>query len=209
MKKELEAEVLRLFHAEGWRRSTIAKQLGLHHSAVARVLTRNGVIPSTKRLRRSKVDDYLAFMAQTLEKYPKLTATRLHEMVRRRGYEGGIDHFRDFVSTIRPAPKGEAYQRLATLPGEQAQCDWAHFGKLRVGAAERRLLAFAPRKRPSKFNVNPTAAVIDFIAVFCCQVCDSSSSYAAFTFQSAAVAIKWLRNVARRCALNTAILRAF
>ena len=32
--------------------------------------------------------------------------------------------------------------RLSTLPGEQAQCDWAHFGKLKVGNAERRLLAF-------------------------------------------------------------------
>jgi hypothetical protein len=31
---------------------------------------------------------------------------------------------------------------LKTLPGEQAQVDWAHFGKLRVGQAERPLWAF-------------------------------------------------------------------
>ena len=142
MRKETEAEVLRLFHAEGWRRNTIAKQLGLHHSAVNRVLARNGVLPETSRQRRSKADEYIPFMRQTLEKYPKLTATRLHQMVKSRGYVGGIDHFRDIVATLRPTPKGEAYLRLSTLPGEQAQCDWAHFGKLKIGHAERRLLAF-------------------------------------------------------------------
>lgn len=142
MKKETEAEILRLFHAEGWRRNTIAKQLGLHHSAVARALARNGVLPEIGRQRKSKADEYIPFMVETLEKYPKLTATRLHEMVKKRGYTGGIDHFRDIVASLRPRPKGEAYLRLATLPGEQAQCDWAHFGKLRVGNAERRLLAF-------------------------------------------------------------------
>jgi transposase len=142
MRKETEAEVLRLFHAEGWRRNTIAKQLGLHHSAVARVLARNGVLPDARRQRKSKADEYVPFMKQTLEKYPKLTATRLHQMVKSRGYEGGIDHFRDIVAALRPTPQGEAYLRLSTMPGEQAQCDWAHFGKLKVGNAERRLLAF-------------------------------------------------------------------
>ncbi len=142
MRKETEAEVLRLFRAEGWRRNTIAKQLGLHHSAVARVLARNGVLPEARRQRSSKADEYVPFMKQTLEKYPRLTATRLHEMVKSRGYEGGIDHFRDIVAALRPTPKGEAYLRLSTMPGEQAQCDWAHFGKLNIGNAERRLLAF-------------------------------------------------------------------
>ena len=36
----------------------------------------------------------------------------------------------------------EAYLRLKTLPGDQAQVDWAHFGKVRIGRAERRLMGF-------------------------------------------------------------------
>jgi transposase len=142
MNKETEAEVLRLFHAEKWRRNTIAKQLGLHHSAVGRVLARNGVLPSATRERRSKADEFIPFIVQILEKYPKLNATRLYHMVKERGYVGGVDHFRDIVAALRPTPKGEAFLRLATLPGEQGQCDWASFGKLKVGNAERRLLAF-------------------------------------------------------------------
>ena len=141
MKKETEAEILRLFHAEGWRRNTIARQLGLHHSAVERALVRNGMVEH-RRTRKSKIDEFLPFIKQTLEKYPKLNGTRLFHMVKERGYKGQVDHFRDLIKPLRPARAAEAYLKLSTLPGEQAQCDWAHFGKLKVGNAERRLLAF-------------------------------------------------------------------
>jgi hypothetical protein len=43
---------------------------------------------------------------------------------------------------VRPAAAPEAYLRLSTLPGEQAQVDWGIFGKLRIGNAERTLSCF-------------------------------------------------------------------
>ncbi len=140
--KEMEAEVLRLFHAEGWRQNTIAKQLQIHHSTIARILSRNGILTRPGRGRPSMVDKYIPFIKSTLEKYPKLNATRLHYMVKERGYPGGIDHFRDIIARYRPGSNAEAYLRLSTLPGEQAQVDWGYFGKMKVGNAERRLLAF-------------------------------------------------------------------
>ena len=36
--KETSTEILRLYHAEKWKIGTIARQLGLHHSTVRRVL---------------------------------------------------------------------------------------------------------------------------------------------------------------------------
>jgi hypothetical protein len=84
-------------------------------------------------VRASKIDVYLPFIRTVLEKYPNLTASRLHEMVNERGYEGGVDHFRDMVARHRPKPAAEAYLRLSTLPGEQAQVDWAYFGKVKIG----------------------------------------------------------------------------
>lgn len=142
MKIETEAEVLRLYNAEKWKRNTIAKQLGLHHSAVARVLIRNGILPKVSQTRPSKVDQFIPLIESTLAKYPKLNATRLFHMAKERGYSGGVDHFRDIVRAMRPVPRGETFLKLSTLPGEQAQCDWGHFGKLKIGNAERRLLAF-------------------------------------------------------------------
>jgi transposase len=140
--KELEAEILRLHHAEHWPVGTIASQLSLHHSTVSRVLDRAGLAPRAVVRRGSIVDPYIPFITETLAKYPKLRASRLHEMVRARGYSGAADHFRHLVARLRPPPPAEAYMRLRTLPGEQGQVDWGHFGKITVGAAARTLWAF-------------------------------------------------------------------
>ncbi len=139
---ETEATILRLFHAEKWRVGTIASQLGVHHSTVDRVLSDAGVPRAARHKRRSMIDEYLPYMHQVLKDYPTLPASRLYEMVQERGYPGGPDHFRHVVSLHRPSPPAEAYLRLRTLPGEQGQVDWGHFGKLSVGQAERPLMAF-------------------------------------------------------------------
>jgi transposase len=139
---EIEAQVLRYYHAEKWRVGTIAAQLHVHHSVVRRVLAQAGLPRLGPPPRPSQIDPYLPFILQTLEKFPTLTASRLHAMVRERGYRGSPDHFRHLIACHRPRRKAEAYLRLRSLPGEQAQVDWAHFGHLGIGRARRPLMAF-------------------------------------------------------------------
>jgi transposase len=125
---ELEAQILRYYHVERWRPRTIARQLHVHKGTVARVLAQAG-LPRIGRTRPSRIDPYLPFILTTLEKFPTLAASRLYGMVRERGYGGGPDHFRHVIACHRPRRKAEAYLRLRTLPGEQGQVDWAHFGQ--------------------------------------------------------------------------------
>lgn len=139
---ELAARIVRLFTVEHWRVGTIARQLHVHHDAVRRVLRQHNTASPDVPLRASLVDPYRDFIRQTLDKYPTLTASRLHEMVRERGYTGQASHFRHLVATMRPRQPAEAYLRLRTLPGEQAQVDWAHFGHLQIGRARRPLMGF-------------------------------------------------------------------
>ncbi len=139
--KETSTEILRLYHAEKWKIGTIARQLGLHHGTVRRVL-RDAGEPRRHKPRPSKLDPFIPFIRQTLEDYPKLPASRLYEMVCGRGYRGSQSHFRRMIAPMRPRPAAEAYLRLKTLPGEQAQVDWGHFGKVRIGRAERPLMGF-------------------------------------------------------------------
>jgi transposase len=139
---ELEAQILRYYHVERWRPGTIARQLHVHHGTVARVLAQAGLPRIGAPSRPSRIDPYLPFILGVLEKFPRLTASRLYAMVRERGYSGGPDHFRHVISRHRPRPKAEAYLRLATLPGEQGQVDWGHFGKYTIGRAVRPLMAF-------------------------------------------------------------------
>jgi len=139
---ELQAQILRYHHVEKWRANTIAHQLGVHHHTVQSVLARSGLVPHGPRNRPSQIDAYLPFILETLEAFPTLTAARLHAMVCERGYRGTGDHFRHLIARHRPRPKAEAYLRLRTLPGEQAQADWGHFGQMLVGRARRPLMAF-------------------------------------------------------------------
>lgn len=139
---DIEAQILRYYHAERWRVGTIAKQLRVHRDTVTRVLAQAG-LPHIERLRRpSKIDPYLPFIHETLAKFPTLRASRLLAMVQERGYRGGPSQFRHIIACHRPRPPTEAYLRLRTLPGEQAQVDWGHFGHLVIGRARRPLMAF-------------------------------------------------------------------
>jgi transposase len=140
MSPETRALIRRYFYAEHWKIGTIARELGVHPDAV-----RNAI--ETQRLgggqpvRPSMVDPYLPFIRQTLDQHPRLRATRIYHMARDRGYTGSVVQLRRAISRLRPQIR-EPFLRLETLPGEQAQVDWAHFGHVMVGRARRALSCF-------------------------------------------------------------------
>jgi transposase len=135
------AEIRRLFYAEHWRIGTIAREMGLHAETV-RAALETARFQSPTAVRPSRLDPYLDFIRATLEQYPRLRATRIHEMIVARGYAGSVVQTRRVVRRLRPRPQAEAFLRLTTLPGEQAQVDWGHFGHVQVGQARRPLSAF-------------------------------------------------------------------
>ena len=138
----LQAKILRYHFVEQWGVNTIARQLGIHHSTVDRVLSQAG-LPKAERARRpSIVDPYHPLIIETLAQYPTLSAARLLGMAQARGYRGGASQFRAHVAQLRPRRPAEAYLRLKTLPGEQGQVDWGHFGHVSIGRAKRPLMAF-------------------------------------------------------------------
>ena len=121
---DLSAKILRLHKAERWRVGTIARQLHVHRDTVRRVLAQAGDPAPASPLRPSRVDPYRTFILETLAKFPTLTAARLFAMVYERGYRGSAEHFRHVIAGMRPRRAAEAFLRLRTLAGEQAQVDW-------------------------------------------------------------------------------------
>ena len=136
------AEIRRLYVGEHWKVGTIAAALGVHHETVRAALqhetggTRRGVS------RPSALDPFLPFIRDTLTQYPRLRATRLHEMLRQRGYPGSAVQVRRVVRRLRPQATTHVYRRVVTLPGEQAQVDWGTFGKVRIGHGVRAVSGF-------------------------------------------------------------------
>ncbi len=139
---EVAAEIRRLHFAEHWPVGTISKQLSVHADVVRRVVglfsSQRVVPPPTPRL----CAPYSDFIAETLARYPRLRASRLFEMVKERGYCGSVRTLREHVAGVRPVPRREAFLRVESLIGEQAQVDWAHVGRIKVEGGVRSLWAF-------------------------------------------------------------------
>ena len=137
---ETRAQIRRYFYAEHWKIGTIARELSVHPDAVRNAIESDR-FNRTEPMRPSITDPYMEFVRQTLDRHPRLRATRLHQMIRDRGYTGSIIQLRRAVARLRP-PAREAFLKLQAFPAEQAQVDWAHFGQVAVGRARRTLSCF-------------------------------------------------------------------
>src|SRR5580658_5856151 len=139
---KVEAEIRRLYFAEHWKRGTIASELGVHFDTVARVLGSFGPKAGSPRPDARVLETYIPFVDETLARYPRLVSTRILDMLVERGYTGSLRTLRRYVLKARPAPRSEVFLRVETLPGEQAQVDWAHVGSLVILGSPRPLWAF-------------------------------------------------------------------
>lgn len=161
----LRVEIRRLFFAEHWKLGTIAAELGVHRDAVSLAVDRDRFV-SRGTVRPSALDSYVPFIRETLENHPRLRATRLLQMIRARGYEGSASQLRRRIRQLAiRATRAEAFLRLMTSPGEQAQVDWAHIGALPVGNHTRFVYAFVvvlswSRAAFVDFSFDMTAAAV-------------------------------------------------
>src|SRR5215208_5719949 len=125
---EIRVQIRRYFYAEHWKIGTIAEALNVHPDTVRRAIEVER-FQRAEQLRPSMLDPFLPFIRQTLEQHPRLRATRIHQMLRDRGYSGSVEQLRRVVARLRAQPC-EAFLRLQAFPAEEAQVDWAHFGSV-------------------------------------------------------------------------------
>lgn len=142
MNPELWAEIRRLFSIEKLSRSAIAERLGLHRRTIRRALASDSP-PSRAPAppKHAKLDPYRPYLQDRLKQYPELSGAKLLIEIRRLGYTGGYTQLKDHLASLRPKPP-QAFLRIETLPGEQAQVDWANCGTIRIGSALRKLSCF-------------------------------------------------------------------
>ena len=94
---EIRVQIRRYFYAEHWKIGTIATALNVHPDTVRRAIEVER-FQHAEPLRPSMVDPYLPFVREVLEQYPRLRATRLHQMIRDRGYTGSVEQLRRVVA---------------------------------------------------------------------------------------------------------------
>jgi transposase len=91
--------------------------------------------------RSTKIDPYKDYIIARLEKWPELSADRIYHEIKRQGYNGSKRTVRRHVAKLRPQKMRE-YKPYETMPGEQAQVDWGHFGEIIENGRRKKLYAF-------------------------------------------------------------------
>lgn len=139
---ELWAEIRRLFNVEKLSQSAIASRLRLDRKTVRRALSSDQTpAPRAPVAKSSKLDPFKPYLESRLKEYPELTGAKLLIELKKIAYPGGYSQLKEYLRTVRPDKK-EVFLRIETLPGEQAQVDWANCGSIRVGSALRNLSCF-------------------------------------------------------------------
>jgi len=136
----LRNEVIHRYHQRESQRH-IAKQLGISRWKVSAIIAgytlgrdarvpedhpRANLGPAPKK-RASKLDVFEPPLKDLLQRYPRITATRLFEELGKLGYQGKYSLIRDRVRELRQQPTKPLTVRFETGPGIQAQMDWSTY----------------------------------------------------------------------------------
>lgn len=130
----MENEVIRRWQEQTPMRR-IAAELRISRYRVKRIIldhqtgraqgVRHPDLPALPQSRGSILDQHVPFIQDLLARWPSITALRIHEELRSRGFTGKYTIVKDLVHRLRPKPARVPVLRFETGKGQQGQMDYA------------------------------------------------------------------------------------
>lgn len=123
--------MIREMYRKGVSISEIARRTGRDRKTIRQMALAPQAAPSPqpRRPRPRKIDPYVPYLRERIED-GVLNARKLFGEIRAQGYPGGESQVREWVHPLREPREPLATMRFETPPGEQAQVDWGHFGRI-------------------------------------------------------------------------------
>lgn len=134
--------MIKNMHRRGMAISDIARVTG-HDRKTIRAIVNGPVnpLPQKRKGRAKKLDRFVPYLEKRMDE-GVFNCTKLFDEIRRQGYQGSNGLVKNFVKPYRARRRQDATVRFETLPGEQAQVDWGHFGFIEHHGCRRKLYAF-------------------------------------------------------------------
>lgn len=136
MKDEALGNSVVTMHQRGWSIRAISRGLAISRERAKRILVNNSLIRTEgttllkkSKTRGSKLDPFKEHIKELLAKYSKNppTGQRIYEILKERGYDGGISLVRYYLASVRGKIKKEPVVCVETSPGQRGSHDWSDY----------------------------------------------------------------------------------
>ena len=115
--------MIREMRDRGMKITEIAKDLGMSRPTVRKYLKARRPPEYGKKRRVSKLEGFKPYIKERIDQY-NLSAVRIMEEIKKKGYTGGYTILKDYCRTLRKDRAIKAVIRYKTKPGRQAQVDF-------------------------------------------------------------------------------------
>lgn len=129
-------------HRQGHSMRFIARKLGLHRNTVKKYILGRRFPEYRRTERRVSILASFARMIHDWLSQENYRASWIWERLKSLGYTGSYETVKRFVRPIKQQQARLAYIRFETMPGVQAQVDWADFQISEPGGAPRTVYLF-------------------------------------------------------------------